>query len=105
MSTDHQGNDYESRYAHDLGLLFRVTARRNKLFGLWAAERLGKSPEDAEQYADDAVRIIYSGSGEDKIFEKVRADLIAAKLDMPETEIRRVMTQLMIQADDQLAGG
>ena len=55
-SFDEREKGYEKKFAHDAELRFKATARRNKLLGLWAAELMGKTGDDADDVdgADDA---------------------------------------------------
>lgn len=93
---------YESRFAHDEELRFKATARRNKLLGLWAAERLGRTGDDAEAYAKEVVRADFAEPGEEDVFRKVRGDFDAAGVDVPDAEIRRAMRELLVKAAEQL---
>ncbi|WP_062018227.1 DUF1476 domain-containing protein [Aureimonas sp. AU4] len=98
-------NDNEVRFAHAAGLTFKITARRNKLAGLWAAGLLGKTGIDADQYAFDTIRSIYASGGEDNVFEKIRTDLAGGNVLIPDQEIRRILLELMIEAEEQLGEG
>jgi hypothetical protein len=89
---------FEKKIAHDEELRFKATARRNKLLGVWAAEKLGMSGEDADAYAKSVVLADFEESGDADVLRKVAADLHAARTDQSEIEIRRVMDELMIRA-------
>ena len=65
---------FEKQFAHDEELRFKATARRNKLLGLWAAERLGKSGEEAEAYARSMVLADFEETGNADVLRKVRQD-------------------------------
>ncbi|HWM81475.1 MAG TPA: DUF1476 domain-containing protein [Pseudolabrys sp.] len=103
MSTlDQRGKDFEKKFAHDEELRFKATARRNKLLGLWAAEKLGKSGADADAYAKEVVAADFEEAGDGDVFRKVNNDL-AGKAS--EDEIRAAMVELMATAIDQVQKG
>jgi len=93
---------YESKFAHDEELRFKATARRNKLLGLWAAEQLGLSGSDAEDYARDVVKADFEEPGDEDVFRKIRADFDAKNLDISDHQIRRQMDELMAKAVEQI---
>jgi hypothetical protein len=72
---DDRENAFESKYAHDAEMQFRAEARRNKLVGLWAAELLGKSGDDATEYAMSVVSADFEEAGSEDVVRKVAADL------------------------------
>jgi len=93
---------YEGKFAHDEELRFKATARRNKLLGLWAAEKLGYSGEQAENYAKEVVRADFEEPGDEDVFRKVRADFDAASVAQSDHQIRRTMEELMAMAVEQI---
>ncbi|WP_187430101.1 hypothetical protein ROLI_023890 [Roseobacter fucihabitans] len=100
MSTfDDRENAFENKYAHDADMQFRAEARRNKLLGLWAADLLGKSGDDAAEYAKEVVKSDFEEAGDEDVYRKVSGDL-GAKAD--EATIRAKMVELMVQAKAQL---
>jgi hypothetical protein len=102
---DDRKDAFEKRFAHDEELRFKATARRNKLLGLWAAEKLGKSGADAEAYAKSVVMSDFEEAGDDDVLRKVRGDLDAGGANAGESDIRRVMTELMARAIDEVQAG
>lgn len=68
--------EFEARFKHDEELRFKVTARRNRLAGLWAAERMGLTGEAAQLYARTVVDAEFDG-GDPRVVEKLAADLSA----------------------------
>ncbi len=98
MAFDDRKNAFETKFALDEELRFRATARRNRLLGLWAAERLGKSGPEAEAYARSVVAADFEEPGDEDVIRKVRGDLEAAALDESETQVRRMMDELMVRA-------
>ncbi len=69
---DKRQDAFEAKFAHDEELRFKAEARRNKLLGLWAAEKLGKTGEDAEDYARSVVAADFEEAGEEDVFRKIR---------------------------------
>jgi hypothetical protein len=102
MSMMDREKDFEARYAHDQELRFRIEARRNRLLGLWAAEKLGKSGEDATLYAKEVVASDFEKAGEEDVFEKVRRDFDAAGVTQSDHQIRRTMAELLVEAEKQV---
>ncbi len=72
---DDRENAFERKFALDEELRFRAVARRNKLLGLWAADKLGKSGDEAEAYAKEVVRADFQEAGDRDVFRKIRSDL------------------------------
>lgn len=102
---DERRNAFEKKFAHDEDLRFKAMARRNKLFGLWAAQQLGKTGEDAQAYAKSVVMADFEEAGDADVLRKVRTDLEAAGKASSETELRRVMEELMIRAAEEIQAG
>ncbi len=98
MSLDDRKNAFENKFAHDAELKFKAEARRNKLLGLWAAELLGKSGDDAEAYAKEVIVSDFEEAGDDDVFRKVRADFDAAGVEQSDHQLRRTMDELLDQA-------
>ena len=93
---------FERKFAHDEELKFRATARRNKLLGLWAAEQLGLSGDEAQAYAREIVKADLAEPGEEDVFRKVRSDFDAKGIAESDHQIRRVMGELMAAAVSQI---
>jgi hypothetical protein len=96
---------FERKFAFDEELRFKATARRNKLLGLWAAEKMGKSGADAETYAKDVVKSDFEEAGDDDVFRKVRKDFDAGGIDQSDHQIRKMMEELMATAIQQVQNG
>jgi len=106
MSTFQERQDlFEKKFARDEELRFKAMARRNKLLGLWAAQKLGQSGADAEAYAKSVVMADFEEAGDDDVLRKVKADLEANGASQQETELRRVMTDLMERAIGEVNAG
>ena len=95
---DERERAYEKKFALDEELRFKSTVRRNKLLGLWAAEKLGLSGAEAEAYAKEVVRSDFQQPGDEDIIAKVRADLEAKGLAQDGAQIPAVMVELMATA-------
>jgi hypothetical protein len=72
----------ETRFKHDQELVFKARNRGNRLFGLWVAEQLGLSGEEADSYAKDVVVADFESPGDDDVFTKVEADLAAKSVEI-----------------------
>ena len=100
MSTfDDRENAFESKYAHDAEMQFKADARRNKLLGLWAADLLGKTGDDADAYAREVVKSDFEEAGHEDVYRKVSGDLGSLA---DETTIRTKMAEFMAQAKIQI---
>ena len=95
---DKRKDAFESKFAHDAELQFKASARRNKLLGLWAADKLGISGDAANAYAKDVVMADFEESGDDDVFKKVRKDLDAKGVTVSDPDLRRTMVDLMEKA-------
>jgi hypothetical protein len=102
---DKREDSFEKQFAHDEELRFKATARRNKLLGLWAAEKLGLTGAEADAYAKDVVATDLEEPGEDDVFRKVRKDFDAKNVNQSDHQIRRTMAELMQQAITQIKAG
>jgi hypothetical protein len=96
---------FEKQFALDEELRFKATARRNKLLGLWVAERLGKSGADAEAYAKSIVLADFHEPGDADVLRKVRQDLDAAGESVSDNEINLKLSQLTAQAIEAVKAG
>ncbi len=99
---DDRGDAFEKKYAHDAELQFKAEARRNKLLGEWAAEKLGKTGDDVEEYAKAVIRSDFDEPGDEDVFRKIREDFDEAGVDQSDHQIRRTMDELMAKAIDQI---
>ncbi len=97
-----RGDAFEKKFAHDEALQFKAEARRNKLLGMWAAGLLGKSGEEAAEYAKEVIRSDFEEAGDEDVFRKVRADFDAAGIDQSDHQLRRTMDEFMAQAIEQI---
>lgn len=102
---DDRENAFESKYALDQEQEFKAMARRNKLLGLWAAEKMGLSSESADQYASAVVRADFEQPGDEDVFRKVAGDFKGSGLNVSEGELRSKMDELASIAREQIRAG
>lgn len=93
---------FENKFVHDENLKFRAMVRRNKMLGLWAAEKLGKTGDEAEAYAREVVNADFEEAGDHDVFRKLRRDFDAANVAQSDHQIRRTMDDLLNDAIDQV---
>ena len=97
-------NGFEPAFQRDQGLAFRIIARRNRLFGLWAAERLGlPAGEAAEDYAIAVAAADFEMPGDDDVVSKVRSDLAEKGITLTEAELRAELSRAAAEARRQLS--
>ena len=96
---DERESAFENKFAHDAEMQFKAEARRNKLLGLWAAELLGKSGEDADAYAKEVIKADFEEAGDEDVYRKVAGDL-GDKAD--EATVRAKMEEYLVEAKAQL---
>lgn len=99
---DRRKDAYESKFAHDEELRFKAEARRNKLLGLWAAEKLGLAGDKATEYASDVVVSDFDEPGDEDVYRKVRADFDEAGVAVSDQDLREKMVNLMGEAIQQI---
>ena len=95
---DKREEGFEKQFAHDEALKFKASARRNKILGLWAAEKLGLSGAQAEAYAKEVVLADFEEPGDNDVFRKIRRDFDAKGINQSDHQIRRTMDELMAKA-------
>ncbi len=93
---------YEAKYQHDQETLFKITARRNKLLGLWAAEQMGISGNEAESYAREVVASDFEETGDADVVRKVLGDLKNKGIVLDEPGLRKEMDRLGATARQQI---
>ena len=102
---DKREEGFEKQFAHDEELKFKATSRRNKLLGLWAAEKLGRTGPDADSYAKEVVIADFEEAGDDDVFRKIRKDFDAKGVAATDQDIRSMMIELMGTAVAQIKAG
>ena len=101
-SMDDRQKGFERKFAFDEELRFKATARRNKLFGLWVAEKLGKSGAEAEAYAKAVVIADLAEAGDQDIIRKVQKDLDGAGISLSDGELKLRLIDLMAEVVRQI---
>ncbi len=99
---DNRQRDAEKKYEHDEELRFKAGARRNKLLGLWAAEKLGLDGAEADAYAKEVVLSDFERPGDEDVLEKVLEDFQTKGVDVDGPKIRVEMDRLMPIATQQI---
>ena len=102
---DKREEAFEQQFAHDEELRFKATARRNKLLGLWAAEKLGLSGAEADAYAKSVVVADFDEPGDHDVMRKIRTDFDAKAVEQSDHQISRVMDELMAKAVADIMAG
>ena len=99
---DDRQRAFESKFAHDEEMKFRLVARRNRLLGEWAARKMGLSQEETDSYAKDVVRADFEEAGDGDVIRKVLGDLTAAGVETDEAEIRQTLEHKSVEARRQI---
>ena len=102
---DRREEGFESKFAHDEELRFRARARRNKLVGLWAAEKLGMTGAAAETYAANIVAVDLDKPNSDSVFSTLRKDFDEKGVAQSDHQIRRTMDEAMEKAVAEIQTG
>ncbi|SET25625.1 DUF1476 domain-containing protein [Oceanicella actignis] len=97
---DEREQAFEKKFAHDAEMQFKAMARRDRLLGLWAAEKMGLRGEEAEEYAKSVVIADLEEAGDEDVYRKVAADLEAKGL--PTDDLRAKMAELLAEAKAQV---
>lgn len=92
----------EAKYAMDEDMAFRVAARRNRLLGRWAAEKLGLTAEETDSYAKEVIQADFEEAGDGDVIRKVLGDLTAAGVEIDEAGVRAALEDKAVEARRQL---
>lgn len=99
---DDRERAFETKFARDEVMAFRITARRNKLVGAWAAALMKLTPEEADAYSRSVVHAEFEESGDEDVIGKLLGDLTAAGVDIDDAGIRRALGDHEVEARRQL---
>ena len=102
---DRREEAFEKQFAHDEDLKFKATARRNKMLGLWAAEKLGLSGAEADSYALSVVMHDLEDTSDHDVTHKIRKDFDAKGVAQSDHQIVRTMTELTAKAIADIKAG
>ena len=103
-SFDDRERAFEAKYARDDEMAFRITARRNRLAGTWAAQLMTLTPAETDAYAKSVVQADFEGAGDGDVIRKLLGDLTSAGVDTDEARIRTALRDATIEARRQLMG-
>jgi len=99
---DDRERAFETKFAHDQDMAFRIIARRNRLIGQWAAELMGLNAAETDAYAKAVVQADFEEAGDDDIIRKLTGDLVSANVDIDEARIRQAIEDKTVEARRQL---
>jgi hypothetical protein len=85
---DKREEAFEKKFAHDEEMRFKLVARRNRMFGEWVAERLGKTGDAVKEYATSVVLADFEEAGDEDVLRKVRTDLERAGVAATDADLR-----------------
>ncbi len=95
---------FENQFAREEELAFRITARRNRLLGEWAADKMGLTIEERQAYAKSVVQADFEEAGDEDVVRKVLGDMTGAGVDVDDAAVRTAMADLLIEARRQYIG-
>ena len=95
---DDRERAFEAKFARDQEVQFRIIARRNRLVGEWAAERMGLTPEETDAYAKAVVQADFEEAGDEDVIRKLAGDLTAAAVDISDAAIRSMLNEKTAEA-------
>lgn len=99
MSTfDKREDGFEAKFAHDETVRFKAHARRNRMLGIWAADKLGLTGEAANAYAKTLIEADLEEAGDEDVYRKLKGDFDAKGIDMSEHRLRRTMEDMLAEA-------
>mgnify|MGYP001185915441 CR=1 FL=1 len=99
---DDREKAFESKFAHDQEMAFRVTARRNRLVGEWAAARMGLTVEETDSYSKSVVQADFEEAGDEDVIRKLLGDLTAAGVETSDEDVRQALADKTVEARRQL---
>ncbi|MBI0476607.1 DUF1476 domain-containing protein [Sphingomonas sp. MA1305] len=97
-----RGRAEEAKFARDEEMAFRITARRNRLLGQWAASQMDLTPAETDAYAKAVVQADFEEAGDEDVVRKLFGDLTAAGVDTDEASVRRALDEKTVEARRQL---
>jgi len=97
-SFDNRETAFENKFAHDAEMQFKIAARRNKLLGQWAAEKMGLTSEETTAYATSVVQADFEEAGDEDVVRKLLGDLTSAGVEIDDAMIRSALEDKMVEA-------
>lgn len=101
---DDRERAFEAKFARDEEMAFRVTARRNRLVGQWAAAKMNLTAEETDAYCKAVVQADFEEAGDEDVVRKLLGDLLAAGVEVDEASVRRALEEQLVEARRQLMG-
>jgi hypothetical protein len=95
---DDRERAFETMYARDQEMQFKIVARRNRLLGMWAAKKMGLTDAEADAYAKDVIRADFEEAGDEDVIRKVLGDLTSAGIDIDDAAIRQALEHKTVEA-------
>ena len=95
---DDRERAFESKYARDQEMHFKIVARRNRLLGMWAAKKMGLTEAESDAYARDVIRADFEEAGDDDVIRKLLGDLTSAGVEIDDATIRQALEHKTIEA-------
>ncbi|MGC6328698.1 DUF1476 domain-containing protein [Rhizorhabdus sp. FW153] len=102
---DDREQAFENKFAHDQEMAFRITARRNRLVGQWAADMMKLTAEETDSYAKSVVQADFEEAGDEDVIRKILGDLTSAGVEIDEAAIRTALEAKAVEARRQLMEG
>ena len=99
---DDRERAFETKFARDEEMQFRITARRNRLLGQWAAAKMGLTPEETDAYAKAVVQAEFEEAGDEDVIRKLVGDLTSAGVEIDDGDVRQAIEDLTVEARRQL---
>lgn len=93
---------FEAKFVRETELEFRVAARRNRLAGFWAAEKMGLSEAEAEAYAKQVIQADFEEAGDDDVIRKISGDLIRCGIEISDITLRQMLDEKQREAREQI---
>ncbi len=101
-SFDDREQAFENKFAHDQDMAFRITARRNRLVGEWAAAQMGLTTEETDSYSKSVVQADFEEVGDEDVVRKLMGDLTSAGVDTNDTTVRQALADATVEARRQM---
>jgi len=102
---DDREKAFENKFAHDQDMAFRITARRNRLLGQWAAGLMNLTAEETDSYSKSVVQADFEEAGDEDVIRKLLGDLTSAGVEIDDGKIRAALDAKAIEARRQLMEG
>lgn len=102
---DDRERAFENQFARDADMQFRIVARRNRLVGEWAAEKMGLTAEESDSYAKSVVQADFEEAGDEDVVRKVLGDLLSAGVEIDDVAVRAALDAKSVEARRQFIEG